>query len=130
MVRGVVKKERHFARSKPRQMDWQSVYLWLDYDMQKGEELFINYGKKHPSSLMFARYGFIDEVSPHDFVMLHLNFEEGFERVADEVDLEEMECVAIYNVRYLGTETLRIEPDVWMCLRVLVMATKLMEEPT
>lgn len=50
------------------------VYMFLDYNVNRNEQLFVNYGKYHSSANRLALYGFIDENQPYEYVNLYIDF--------------------------------------------------------
>lgn len=121
-VTNTIKKEINLERSKPAKVDFESVYLWLDYDMKKGQQLWLNYGKRHSSTIRFAKYGFIDNIHPNDFILLDLNFDNAGLWNMNQHYIEAIDCYQDYRLVYDGREILKIDQDKLECLRVLSMS--------
>ena len=53
---------------------YSSVYLWVDYNVKKNNQLFVNYGKYHSSANRLALFGFIDDDQPYEYIDLYVDY--------------------------------------------------------
>ena len=120
-IRHIIKNEPHLNRNKPQKIDWQSAYLWIDQNMKKGEQIYINYGERTSSVLTFARYGFVNEEHPNDFVVIHLDFQDAEIHNIEELEQMDEDCWGYYDIRYDGSSAVKLEPDIYKCLRLVVL---------